>query len=137
MKDIIKQTEIDGKTISLAYTVTAMMGINRILKQENGESLELVPVILGDDPAMFENFTEIIEVLNYAAELLKKSRGMKAGEIMSAEQIRASLMPKEYITLKTTAMDAILAGLGREEKHSDIDLGLAELEKKNPRRKRG
>lgn len=136
MKDIIKQTEIDGKTISLAYTVTAMMGINRILKQENGESLELVPVILGDDPAMFETFTEIIEVLNYAAELLKKSRGMKAGEIMSAEQIRASLMPKEYITLKTTAMDAILAGLGREENHSDIDLGLAELEKKNPRRKR-
>lgn len=137
MKDIIKQTEIDGKTISLAYTVTAMMGINRILKQENGESLELVPVILGDDPVMFETFTEIIEVLNYAAELLKKSRGMKAGEIMSAEQIRASLMPKEYITLKTTAMDAILAGLGREENHSDIDLGLAELEKKNPRRKRG
>lgn len=136
MKDIIKQTEIDGKTISLAYTVTAMMGINRILKQENGESLELVPVILGDDPAMFENFTEIIEVLNYSAELLKKSRGMKAGEIMSAEQIRASLMPKEYIILKTTAMDAILAGLGREENHSDIDLGLAELEKKNPRRRR-
>lgn len=136
MKDIIKTAEVDGKKINLAYTVTAMIGINKILKQENGESLELVPVILGDDPEMFETFTEIIEVLNYSAELLRKSRGLKEGEIMSAERIRATLMPKELITLKKTAMTAILSGLGREENNSDIDLGLAELEKKNPHRRR-
>lgn len=136
MKDFIKEAEVDGKKINLAYTVTAMMGINRILKQENGESLELVPVILGDDPDMYETFTEIVEVLNYSAELLRKSRGLEAGETMSAARIRAVLMPKELIPLKTAAMDAVLSGLGREENNSEIDLGLAEIEKKNPRRRR-
>lgn len=136
MKDIIRTAVIDGHEISMAYTVTAMIAINKLLKQDDGESLELVPVILGDDPDTFELFTEIVEILNYSGELLRKSRGLDDGESLSAARIRASLSPKDLLTLKKAAMDTIIAGLGREENNSEVDMGLAELEKKNPRRRR-
>ena len=136
MKDIIRTAVIDGHEISMAYTVTAMIAINKLLKQDDGESLELVPVILGDDPDTFELFTEIVEILNYSGELLRKSRGLDDDEPLSAARIRAALSPKDLLTLKKAAMDTILAGLGREENNSEVDMGLAELEKKNPRRRR-
>ena len=136
MKDIIRTAVIDGHEISMAYTVTAMIAINKLLKQDDGESLELVPVILGDDPDTFELFTEIVEILNYSGELLRKSRGLDDGESLSAARIRAALSPKDLLTLKKAAMDTIIAGLGREENNSEVDMGLAELEKKNPRRRR-
>lgn len=136
MKDIIRTAVIDGHEISMAYTVTAMIAINKLLKQDDGESLELVPVILGDDPDTFELFTEIVEILNYSGELLRKSRGLDDGESLSAARISASLSPKDLLTLKKAAMDTIIAGLGREENNSEVDMGLAELEKKNPHRRR-
>jgi hypothetical protein len=136
MKDIIRTAVIDGHEIRMAYTVTAMIAINKLLKQDDGESLELVPVILGDDPDTFELFTEIVEILNYSGELLRKSRGLDDGESLSAARIRAALSPKDLLTLKKEAMDTIIAGLGREENNSEVDMGLAELEKKNPRRRR-
>ena len=136
MKDVVKTATVDGTKIHLAYTVQALLDINRILKGDNGESRELANVILGDDPEDFETFTEIISVLNYCGERIRTSRGLKDGTVMSAERISAALLPKEHMKLKGIAMETILAGLGREENNSDVDLGLAELEKKNPRRRR-
>ena len=136
MKDVIKNATIDGKRIHLAYTVQGVIDINRLLKQENGESLDLSEIIIGNDPDNFELFAEIVAVLNYCGEKLRVSRGLKDGVVLSAEQICASLLPKEHLKLKAVAMETILAGLGREENKSDVDLGLAELEKNNPRRRR-
>ena len=55
MNDIIKQSMIDGNTVNLAYTVRAMMDVNRVLKQENGDNLELVNVVFGDDLTTLES----------------------------------------------------------------------------------
>lgn len=130
MNNLIKEVYIDGVAYSLAYTVRAMIDINRLLKQEDGESIELIQVILGDDLKNFELFAEIIEVLNYSGELLRTSRGMEKGNYINSEKIIAMLSPKELLELKKGAMQAILAGLGREEE-TEVDLGLAEIEKKN------
>lgn len=136
MKDIIRQVEIDGQPVFLAYTVRAMLDINRLLKQEDGEAKELVQVVLGDDPADYELFFDIVEILNSAAAALRQSRGFEVDKVRTAEDIINTASPKEYIELKKACMDAILAGLGREEDNSEADMGLAELEKKNYRQRR-
>ena len=107
MNDIIKQAMIDGNTVNLAYTVRAMMDVNRILKQENGDNLELVNVVFGDDLTTLDSFAKVLD----------------------------STSPSELLELKKACMSAILAGLGREEQSNEIDLGLAELEKKKNHQK--
>ena len=59
MNDIIKQAMIDGNTVNLAYTVRAMMDVNRILKQENGDNLELVNVVFEDDLTTLDSFAKV------------------------------------------------------------------------------
>lgn len=135
MNDIIKTATIGGKDISLAYTAWAMIDINRLLRQKDGTSLELPQVILGDAQENYELFCEIVEVLVYSAVQYQRLRGQKADDAISSKEIALTLLPTELIQLKQTAMDAVLAGLGREE-DSEVDLGLAEIEKKNPRRRR-
>ena len=135
MNDIIKTATIGGKDISLAYTAWAMIDINRLLRQKDGTSLELPQVILGDAQENYELFCEIVEVLVYSAVQYQRLRGQKADDAINSEEIALTLLPTELIQLKQTAMDAVLAGLGREE-DSEVDLGLAEIEKKNPRRRR-
>ena len=135
MNDIIKTATIGGKDISLAYTAWAMIDINRLLRQKDGSSLELPQVILGDAQENYELFCEIVEVLVYSAVQYQRLRGQKADDAISSKEIALTLLPTELIQLKQTAMDAVLAGLGREE-DSEVDLGLAEIEKKNPRRRR-
>ena len=135
MNDIIKQAMIDGNTVNLAYTVRAMMDVNRVLKQENGDNLELVNVVFGDDLTTLDSFAKVVEILNYSAELLRVSRGCKPDALVNADKVLDSTSPSELLELKKACMSAILAGLGREEQSNEIDLGLAELEKKKNRQK--
>ncbi len=135
MNDIIKTATIGGQEVNLAYTAWAMVDINRLLRQQDGTSLELPKVILGDAQDNFELFCEIVEVLAYSAAIYQRLRGQNADEAISAKEIKYILLPTELIKLKQTAMETILAGLGREE-DSEVDLGLAEIEKKNQRRRR-
>ena len=135
MNDLIRQAMIDGKAVNLAYTVRAMMDVNRILKQENGDNLELVNVVFSDDLTTLDSFAKVVEILNYSAELLRVSRGCKPEVLVNADRVLDSTSPSELLELKKACMSAILAGLGREEQNNEIDLGLAELEKKkNPQK---
>ena len=130
MIDIIKTASIGGNEIDLAYTAWAMVDINRLLRQKDGSSLELPRVILGDAQDNFDLFCEIIEVLVYSAVIYKRLKGQKSDDAISAKEIKYELLPTELIRLKQTAMETILTGLGREE-DSEVDLGLAEIEKKS------
>lgn len=134
MKSIIKTVTIGGKDVDLAYTAWAMVDINRLLRQEDGTALELPKVILGDDPGTFELFCSIVEVLAYSAAMYKKLRGQDTDGVVNVKEIMYTMVPTELISARQRAMEAVLSGLGREE-DSEIDLGLAELEKKNPRRR--
>lgn len=133
MNDIVKQTLIDGNPVNLAYTVRAMMDINRVLKQDGDESLDLVNVVLNDDLTTLQTFASVVEILNYSGELLRTSRGLECGRLVTADKVLDSTTPLELVELKKACMSAILAGLGREEQNSETDLGLAELEKKKHR----
>ncbi len=135
MNNIIKTAAIGGKDVDLAYTAWAMVDINRLLRQQDGTSLELPNIILGDAQENFELFCEIVEVLAYSAVIYQRLRGQNAEDAISAKEIKYILLPTELIKLKQAAMETVLAGLGREE-DSEVDLGLAELEKKNQRRRR-
>ncbi len=106
-----------------------MVDINRLLRQADGTALELPKVVLGDDPDTFELFCSIVEVLAYSAAMYKKLRGQAADGVVNVKEVMYTMIPTELIGVRQRAMEAVLAGLGREE-DSEIDLGLAELEKK-------
>ena len=135
MREIVKEAVVGGREVKLAYTAWAMIDINRALRNEDGSSEELPKVILEDNQENYELFCRVIGILIYSAAQYLGYRGLKANEVMESKTVAFTLFPNEIVKLKQVAMDAILAGLGREE-DSTVDLGLAELEKKNRHRQR-
>ena len=135
MRDIVKEAVVGGQEVKLAYTAWAMIDINRALKNEDGSSEELPKVILEDNSENYELFCRVIGILIYSATQYLRCRDLKASEAIDSKNVTFTLFPDEIVKLKQVAMDTILAGLGREE-DSTVDLGLAELEKKNRHRQR-
>lgn len=121
---------IGGKTVHLAYTVAAMFEIEDILGEE-----DLFEALLEQGKRGLETFCEIVSILSRCAETARKAEGHEAGYIASKEFLLACMSPTEYLACKKAAMDAIMLGYGREiiDENEEVDLGLAELEKKENR----
>lgn len=81
--------------------------------------------------AGFEAVCRAAALLAEQGELARRAMGYDRGPIPAAEQIMACAAPADLVTLRQAALNAILAGFGREvEGEEDVDLGLLELEQK-------
>lgn len=64
-------------------------------------------------------------------ELYRRYQGETPGEYLTEQAARAEIMPRDLLRVRSEVIDAIFAGLYREEEQEkEIDLGLAELQKK-------
>lgn len=81
--------------------------------------------------AGFEAVCKAVSILAEQGELARRSLGYDKGPLPQADQIMALASPMDALTLRKAALDAVLAGYGREvESGEDVDIGLLELERK-------
>lgn len=123
-------TTIGGKEYPLAYTVQAMMEVKRILTSEEGEEKELTEAVFDESSGAYPTFCQILSAIQNAGELYRRYAGHEKGPVLTKEQVQAVLLPWELVEAKKAVMEAVLAGLQREEPEEEVDEGLAELEKK-------
>lgn len=98
----------------------------------------------GGSNAMFERFGqkgkagidavgEVCRILSEQAQAARQYAGISAGTVFDIDLHQPTVTPAKIIYLRTMAVEAINLGYGREVKDDDeeVDLVLAELEKKN------
>ncbi len=76
---------------------------------------------------------QVTQILAESGELCRRYLGHSKERIPSAEELQMLLSPMQILSLRASCMKAIRDGYSsdsKEEKNGDIDLGLAELEKK-------
>lgn len=84
--------------------------------------------------AGFEAVCKAAAILAEQGELARRALGYDKGPVLTWEQVCALSTPMDAVTLRKAALDAIIAGYGREvEGEEDTDLGLVELEQKKTR----
>ena len=128
---LARYTEVDfcGRKLYLAYTAAAMFDINDLLEEKQ----ELIEVLSSAEKVNLKQFCSIVKVLSDYGENIRRVEGTSEKEkLITSEQIMAYMGPVEYLALKKAAMNAVIAGYGREivDEEREIDLGLVELQKK-------
>ena len=126
---LIKTVECNliGKKIHLAYTVNAMFDINDILGEK-----DLFDVLGRNDRENFTSFCEILSVLAENGGQCRHEAGYSKESMVTVKELKSKMLPGDYLTAKSAALQAITMGLKREviDEDEEIDEGLAELEKK-------
>ncbi|MBP3701696.1 MAG: hypothetical protein J6I64_07385 [Lachnospiraceae bacterium] len=123
----IVECNLVGKKAHLAYTVGAMFDINDILGER-----DLFDVLKQNNKESYGDFCAILAVLAENGEKCRREAGLEKKPYPTKEALAAGMSPAEYLEARHKILDAIMLGLKREVVREDeeIDLGLAELEKK-------
>ena len=118
---------IQGKDYHLAYTVKAMFEIMDLLGEK-----DLMTVMMDNTGKEYPNLCQMAEIMSEAAEELRDYEGQRAGEMLSAEELMVGARPVDLLALKNAMTQAVARGYGREveNEEQEVDLGLAELQKK-------
>ena len=116
-----------NKVYHLAYTAKAMFEIQDI----SGEK-EIMEILIDNTRDGFGLFCQAAEIMSQAAEDLRRYEGAKPGDVLTAEFIAMAARPVDLLELKGAMTRAVAYGFGREinDEKEEVDLGLAELQKK-------
>ncbi len=114
-----------GRERHLAFTGAAMFAI----REEFGGTSELLTAVKEDTEAGFEAAVKAVAILAEQAELARRALGYNREDILTPEEIKATVAPTDIQTLKLAIPAAITLGYGREvaPENGEVDLGLAEL----------
>lgn len=117
-----------GRELLLMYTGEAMFR----LQEEFGDVNELMAAIAPNTREGFDALCAACAVLAEQGELARRYLGYIPGHILSAEEIRHLMMPKDVVAFKQALPQAVSLGYDREiePQNNEIDLGLAELDQK-------
>jgi hypothetical protein len=88
-----------------------------------------------DGEESFNMILGILTILSKQGELARRAIGLEATETFEPVEIDLlTISPAEILAFKSICLDAITLGFRREitDKDEEIDLGLVELQKKNP-----
>lgn len=125
----MKITEITlaGQTYYLYFNGVAMFALQDIYGDNN-----VLELLSSTDAKGFDALCKVTAILAEQGELMRRYQGHDKGKMPTENDIRTLVMPIDIIKLKYAAMEAMLAGYGREIKNEDeeIDVGLLELQKK-------
>lgn len=98
---------------------------------EKYESENLVEEIGKPGKEGFDALCWMAAELSRQYELYRRYQGETPGEYLTEQAVRTEIMPRDLLRVRSEVIDAIFAGLYREEdQEKEIDLGLAELQKK-------
>jgi len=121
--------KIGGTEYYLAFTGTVMFEI----REKYGGAEELLEQFKGDSRESFNIICETIALLAEQGEMTRRHLGYDHNKIITAEVIQNLVQPSDIPVFINSIIRAIELGFGREinpEDEGDIDLVLAEIEKK-------
>lgn len=122
------KTEIDGSIYYFMYNAEAMFRIEELI---DGDAFERIGMPGREG---FEATLTAAVQLAEQGELARRRQGYDRGFLPTVEDLRLQVRADNLAMLKSDVLDAICLGLRREVESPDkvVDLGLAELQKKNP-----
>lgn len=116
------------KRLYLAYTASAMFDIYDVLK----DGQQVTDVLVGTKDT-FPTFCKVVAIMAGYGERIRRTEGHLAEEPVSAESLML-VDPVEYLELKREALAAVMCGYHKDIQDEDeVDIGLAELQKKTDR----
>lgn len=118
---------IQEQDYHLAYTVKAMFEIMDLLGEK-----DLMTVMMDNTGKEYQNLCQMAEIMSKAAEDLLFYEGQATGKVLNAEELKIGARPVDLLALKSAMTQAVAFGYGREveNEEDEVDLGLAELQKK-------
>ena len=116
-----------GKTYHVAYNAWAMFQI-----QDLSEKRDVMDVLTENGSEDFPLFCKAAEIMSEAAESIRRYEGRDSEGTLKGEQVSCMATPMDILNLRQAMLAAVIYGYGREieEENEEIDLGLAELQKK-------
>ena len=121
---------INGEERPLNYSVEIMFKVN----EKFGGVNQALTAIDGDTLESIQNVRWFAVELANDGELCRREAGYDHRKMLTIDDISMRMSPLDYVILKNSVVNAIVAGYKREINSNDeVDLGLAELhEKKAP-----
>lgn len=118
----------NGRRLYLAYTASAMFDIYDVLK----DGQQVTDILVGSKNT-FPAFCEVVAIMAGYGERIRRAEGHLAEEPVSAESLML-MDPVEYLELKREALAAVMSGYHKDiQDGEEVDVGLAELQKKTDR----
>ncbi len=116
-----------GKKYFLAYNAWAMFQIQD-LSPEKG----VMEILAAQGKEGFSLFCKAAALMSEAAEGISRYEGRDGQEALKSEQVMNLARPVDLLELRRAMLEAVAHGYGREmnEEAEEVDLGLAELQKK-------
>ncbi|MCI8506903.1 MAG: hypothetical protein HFI67_12045 [Lachnospiraceae bacterium] len=114
------------KQYHLAYNAWAMFRI-----QDLSEEKEVMEILAARGIGDFSLFCKAAGIMSEAAERIRRYEGEREQDTLAEEEIFNTAQPIDILELKRAMLEAVAYGYGRElGGEEEIDLGLAELQKK-------
>lgn len=126
--DRMVEAEIGGRKCRFNYSIDVMFDA----VDKFGSSDELLRKMQSEGRESYEPTVWAAVRMSEDAALARKDAGYDPEPALSEDELKRRMSPYDYMQLKRAVVDAILAGMTREEKSDDeaVDEGLEELERK-------
>lgn len=121
-----------GKHLRLYLNGEAMFALDELDAQRGTELPEIMDQALEQSPAGYDALCQVAEVLATQGEHCRRYLHYEPERVPSARELRLLLSPMQMLGLRTAVVRAVNAGYAeaKDDDTGDIDIGLAELEKK-------
>lgn len=121
------KTTVCGTEYHLLFNGYAMFAA-----QDMFENRQLGEVVQDNTAEGFVNLCRVFCLLAEQGELARRYEGYDRGETPDEERLRAAVMPYDVIAMRQSVLEALMRGYKRDVPEEETDLGLAELQKKEP-----
>lgn len=130
MDRMVKVT-VAGEDRYLNYSIGVLFDVN----DKYGSLSGFLDVLEKDNMEAFDALRWITVRMANEGELCRRSLGYDRCEILKDEDVGTQMSPYDFMMLKNAVVTAVNNGYMREvpdDENREIDLGLQELEEKNP-----
>jgi hypothetical protein len=121
-----------AKTLHLYLNGGAMFAVDALDADRPEGERGVLDIMAENTPDGFQALCQVAHILAEQGELCRRYLQHTPNRIPPVEELERCLSPMQLLNLRTAVIRAVNAGYGQPdgETGGDIDLGLAELEKK-------
>lgn len=127
MKTVLLPIEKNGvtKEYHLCFTCEALLRLT-----ENHSMSDIQQAIMSDDKEGYMTLLKTLLILSEQGELVRRYYGYAPSEMLSLDDLEGLENMGNILTMRYAAISAMVEGLGKDEDKKEVDVGLAEIRKK-------
>lgn len=118
-----------GQTYHLLYNGRAMFATREVIGEQ-----DVLAALAQPGQAGMQTVVQAFCILAEQGELVRRMDGYAPSPMPDVDDVAARIMPDELIELQQAVASAVVRGYYRDQPEQEIDLGLAELQKKPDKR---